>query len=111
MVAKGAVQTVAGHQFIGFGAHCDDYPCNYLTAAAAIGISKTDVDVFIKRLDKVLGKSRAPQHLNSAEAFGVTDVKQETSELVDETTVTKDLQEMKVTDRPVEISCVDTDTL
>lgn len=110
MVAKGAVQTVAGHQFRGFGAHCDDYPCNYLTAAAAIGITKADVDSFIKRLDKVLGKSKAPQHLNTAETLGATDDKPETSEL-DETTAGKNLQELKQTERPDEVSSMHTDTL
>lgn len=110
VVAKGAVQTVAGHQFRGFGAHCDDYPCNYLTAAAAIGITKADVDSFIKRLDKVLGKSKAPQHLNTAETLGATDDKPETSEL-DETTAGKNLQELKQTERPDEVSSMHTDTL
>lgn len=57
VVARGVVQNVAGHEFRGFGSHCNNYPCNYLTAAAAVGITKADVDLFVKRLDKVLAKS------------------------------------------------------
>lgn len=56
VVARGVVQNVAGHEFRGFGSHCNNYPCNYLTAAAAVGITKADVDLFVKRLDKVLAK-------------------------------------------------------
>ncbi|XP_070540300.1 O-phosphoseryl-tRNA(Sec) selenium transferase-like [Ptychodera flava] len=47
---------VAGYKFKNYGAHTDQYPCTYLTAAAAIGMTKHDVDTFVKRLDKVLGK-------------------------------------------------------
>ena len=56
VVAKGDVKDVSGHTFHGFGGHTDHYPCSYLTAAAAIGMQKHDVDLFIKRLDKVLSK-------------------------------------------------------
>lgn len=37
----------------GWGAHTSKYPVPYLTAAAAIGMQKSDVDQFISRLDKV----------------------------------------------------------
>nr|CAD7456595.1 unnamed protein product [Timema tahoe] len=47
---------VAGFKFQGWGAHYCGYPVPYLTAAAAIGMRKSDVDLFIHRLDKVLGK-------------------------------------------------------
>ena len=47
---------MCGFTFRGFGAHSSEYPCNYLTAAAAIGMTQNDVDTFIKRLDKVLSK-------------------------------------------------------
>jgi len=50
------VKEVSGHKFVGFGSHSNSYPCCYLTAAAAVGMQKQDVDSFIKRLDKVLGK-------------------------------------------------------
>lgn len=48
---------MSGQKFLNFGAHYDKYPCNYLTAAAAIGMTTTDVDLFINRLDQVLKKS------------------------------------------------------
>ena len=55
---SGKITDVSGLKFLNFGAHCDNYPCNYLTAAAAIGMTKTDVDLFINRLDQVLKKSK-----------------------------------------------------
>ena len=42
--------------FTGWGAHANNYRCAYLTAAAAIGMTKSDVDTFLKRLDKCLAK-------------------------------------------------------
>ena len=52
----GEKKEVAGHTFVGFGGHHDNYHCNYLTAAATVGMTTKDVDTFIKRLDKVLAK-------------------------------------------------------
>jgi len=52
----GIKQEITGHRFTGFGAHHSDYPCTYLTAAAALGITKLDVDSFIRRLDKMFTK-------------------------------------------------------
>jgi len=43
------------HVFKGWGSHYDDTRVPYLTAAAAIGMTQHDIDLFIKRLDKVLG--------------------------------------------------------
>lgn len=34
--------------------HTNSYHCAYLNAASAIGMTKQDVDVFLKRLDKCL---------------------------------------------------------
>jgi hypothetical protein len=45
-------KSVGGVSFTGFGAHCNNYPCAYLTAAAAVGITRHDVDVFVGRLDE-----------------------------------------------------------
>lgn len=56
MVALDDVKEVAGYTFHGFGGHHNSYLCSYLTAAAAVGMTEDDVDVFIKRLDKVLHK-------------------------------------------------------
>jgi len=50
VVARGKEQTVAGHCFKGYGAHCDAYPSDYLTFAAALGTTERDVDEFIRRL-------------------------------------------------------------
>ena len=38
----------------GWGSHYDDTQVPYLTAAAAIGMTRQDIELFIKRLDKVL---------------------------------------------------------
>lgn len=56
VVAQGEIKEVCHYTFRGFGAHSSVYPCNYLTAAAAVGMTRNDVDTFIKRLDKVLSK-------------------------------------------------------
>ncbi|XP_074642114.1 O-phosphoseryl-tRNA(Sec) selenium transferase-like [Tubulanus polymorphus] len=56
VVAHGEVKEISGFKFDGFGAHSSRYPCVYLTAAAAIGMTINEVDDFIKRLDKVLSK-------------------------------------------------------
>lgn len=50
VVARGNKQTVAGLQFVGYGSHCDLYPCDYLTVAAALGTSKRDIDAFLTKL-------------------------------------------------------------
>ena len=55
-MARGEVKEVCNYTFNGFGAHSGEYPCNYLTAAAAVGMTQDDVDMFVKRLDKVLSK-------------------------------------------------------
>ncbi|CAG0893252.1 unnamed protein product, partial [Cyprideis torosa] len=47
-------KTVAGVKFQGWGAHCDTYPVAYLTAAAGLGMTLEEVEIFLKRLDKCL---------------------------------------------------------
>ena len=56
MVPPGSTKEINGHVFTGWGAHAQNYRCAYLTAAAAIGMTKADVDTFLKRLDKCLSK-------------------------------------------------------
>ena len=56
VVAPGKDNNISGYDFKNFGSHSNVYPCAYLTAAAAIGMTKADVDLFIKRLDDVLTK-------------------------------------------------------
>ncbi|XP_022083546.1 O-phosphoseryl-tRNA(Sec) selenium transferase-like isoform X2 [Acanthaster planci] len=58
VVPRGVTKTIGGYDFTGYGSHCNDYPTGYLTVAAAIGITKEDVDLFVKRLDKVLSKKQ-----------------------------------------------------
>ena len=50
---KQIVETV----FKAFGSHCDEYHCDYLTAAAASGMEQEDIALFIKRLSAILSKS------------------------------------------------------
>ena len=52
MVTPNDEKTIGRYQFIGWGAHYSNYPCSYLTAAAAIGATRKDVDLFLKRLEK-----------------------------------------------------------
>ncbi|BFZ10051.1 hypothetical protein BsWGS_13090 [Bradybaena similaris] len=56
VVAPGEDAQVSGFSFKNFGAHSDNYPTAYLTAAASVGMTKSDVDIFIQRLEKVLSK-------------------------------------------------------
>lgn len=59
---------------LGWGAHNSSYPVPYLTAAAALGMRKSDVDLFSHRLDKVLSKLKgrsAPPTPTSVEELAV----------------------------------------
>ncbi|KAL2911861.1 hypothetical protein HK105_208641 [Polyrhizophydium stewartii] len=51
-VVKGENKEVCGIRFDGYGSHVSKYPCCYLNAAAAIGMRRAEVDVFIDRLDR-----------------------------------------------------------
>lgn len=42
------------HVFKGWGSHYDNTDTPYITAAAAIGMTSNDINLFVKRLDKVL---------------------------------------------------------
>lgn len=50
---------ICGIDYTAWGSHCNIYPHDYITSAAALGTSKKDVDVFIQRLDKILSKCKA----------------------------------------------------
>ena len=54
MVPLGKEQTINGHTFRGFMSHSEAYPCPYLNAASAVGITRQDVALCVKRLDKCL---------------------------------------------------------
>lgn len=61
VVAPNMEKTIPPHTFTNWGAHFDGYPCPYFTAAAAIGMKQEEVDIFVKRLDKVFVKFRKRQ--------------------------------------------------
>lgn len=61
VVPRGQSKDIGGHILQGFQSHTNSYHCAYLTAAAAVGMTKEDVDLFIKRLDKVMAKVRKSQ--------------------------------------------------
>jgi O-phospho-L-seryl-tRNASec:L-selenocysteinyl-tRNA synthase len=44
---------ISGLMFKNFGSHSNNYPLAYLTVASAIGVTKNDIDIFIKKLDKI----------------------------------------------------------
>uniref|UniRef100_A0A671YYF5 O-phosphoseryl-tRNA(Sec) selenium transferase n=1 Tax=Sparus aurata TaxID=8175 RepID=A0A671YYF5_SPAAU len=54
VIPLGKEQTISGHTFRGFMSHSEEYPCPYLNAASAVGITRDDVTLCIKRLDKCL---------------------------------------------------------
>ncbi|XP_033100355.1 O-phosphoseryl-tRNA(Sec) selenium transferase-like [Anneissia japonica] len=56
VVSKGTSKEIGGITFMNYGSHSDNYPYTYITAAAAIGMTCQDVDLFIKRLQKVIAK-------------------------------------------------------
>ena len=51
-------QTVGNVTLTGFGAHHDAYPHTYITAAAGLGATRKDVDLFVARLEKELLQPR-----------------------------------------------------
>ncbi|XP_064383400.1 O-phosphoseryl-tRNA(Sec) selenium transferase-like [Halichondria panicea] len=67
VVGSGAEKTIGPHTFTNWGSHCNDYPCAYFTAAAAIGMTRTEMDTFIKRLDQVFIKFSKRQTASSPE--------------------------------------------
>lgn len=49
VVARGKRQSVEGTSFLGYGAHHDAYPHDYLTVAVALGTTAADIDEFLAR--------------------------------------------------------------
>lgn len=68
VIPLGVEQTVSGHTFQGFMSHANSYPCPYLNAASAIGITKDDITLCMKRLEKCLKslKKEAPAEINES---------------------------------------------
>ncbi|XP_041471539.1 O-phosphoseryl-tRNA(Sec) selenium transferase-like isoform X2 [Lytechinus variegatus] len=65
VVPQGVSKEINGHLFQGFGSHSNAYPSAYMTAAAAIGMTREDVNLFIKRLDKTLSKWKGSKVVNN----------------------------------------------
>jgi O-phospho-L-seryl-tRNASec:L-selenocysteinyl-tRNA synthase len=59
VVVSGEEKNINENLFKNFGSHSNEYPHSYLTAASAIGIKKKDVNLFIKRLQKILSEKCA----------------------------------------------------
>jgi O-phospho-L-seryl-tRNASec:L-selenocysteinyl-tRNA synthase len=54
VVPRRVSKSVDGHEFAGFGAHCDSYPRTYATVACAIGMRAEEWAEFLPRLTDVL---------------------------------------------------------
>ncbi|KFM79641.1 O-phosphoseryl-tRNA(Sec) selenium transferase, partial [Stegodyphus mimosarum] len=62
LVAAGDDKTVGGYKFKNWGMHTDEPFVSYFTASATIGVTKEDIDIFLKQLKQVLLKVQ--KHLN-----------------------------------------------
>lgn len=56
VITPGEVKIIDGYEFIGWGSHCKTSSVPYLTAASSLGITKSEIDNFIEKLDKILLK-------------------------------------------------------
>mmetsp|Transcript_3452 Transcript_3452/g.5757 ORF Transcript_3452/g.5757 Transcript_3452/m.5757 type:complete len:491 (-) Transcript_3452:694-2166(-) len=54
IVPRGQLKVINGQDFDGFGSSHHNYPCAYMTAACAIGVTRSEVDEFFTRLDKTM---------------------------------------------------------
>ncbi|RMX66917.1 hypothetical protein DD238_000952 [Peronospora effusa] len=52
-------KTIAGHDFISFGAHYDEFPVAYVTFACALGMKRSEVDLLVTKLRKIMHDWRA----------------------------------------------------
>eukprot|EP00884_Botryococcus_braunii_P013568 jgi/Botrbrau1/22211/Bobra.168_1s0042.1 len=62
VVAPGKVAQVAGFTFNSYGAHSDHYPVPYVNMAAAVGMTRGEVDSFISRLDHCMSQLKGKGH-------------------------------------------------
>ncbi|EDV22917.1 uncharacterized protein TRIADDRAFT_50605 [Trichoplax adhaerens] len=62
-IAPGVTKQIGSVTFENYGSHYNNYPYAYLTAAAAIGLKKDDVNTFARRLDRVFRKLIKPKQL------------------------------------------------
>lgn len=54
VVSNLETKVINDHEFHSWGAHHNNYPTGYLTAAATIGMTIVDVEQFLQRLTKVM---------------------------------------------------------
>lgn len=59
VIARGVQQQVAGLEFQGYGSSCDAYGSHYVTAAAAIGGTTAEADVFCAKLQRCMAQCAA----------------------------------------------------
>eukprot|EP00055_Hartaetosiga_balthica_P012691 m.62429 g.62429 ORF g.62429 m.62429 type:complete len:502 (-) comp8030_c3_seq3:1882-3387(-) len=72
VVSTKATKELCGTTFKGYGAHHDDYPYAYMTAASAIGLTEDEVDVFAQRLDAALTKVHTKKKVKKENSEDVT---------------------------------------
>uniref|UniRef100_A0A8C6LSB5 O-phosphoseryl-tRNA(Sec) selenium transferase n=1 Tax=Nothobranchius furzeri TaxID=105023 RepID=A0A8C6LSB5_NOTFU len=69
VIPLGKEQVVNGRTFCGFMSHSNSYPCPYLNAASAIGITREDVTLCMKKLDKCLKMLKKDAPSSSSETL------------------------------------------
>ena len=68
--APGKSQRICGHDFANYGSHHPAYPHAYLNAAAAIGMTRQDVDVFLQKLGACWEKMGGTKDREKGEGAG-----------------------------------------
>jgi O-phospho-L-seryl-tRNASec:L-selenocysteinyl-tRNA synthase len=58
VVPRSEVKQMGGEVFVGFGSSTDEYPHAYMTAACAIGGSRSEVNEFFSRLEKTMKEAK-----------------------------------------------------
>lgn len=54
VIAQGAPKKIGEFEFPDYGAHINGYPHHYMNVAAAIGMEREEIDVFLDRLSSTL---------------------------------------------------------
>lgn len=62
VVRLGVRKEIEGYVFENWGSHVNNYPCDYLTCAASIGMKEDDLIAFDKRLRSVLSEAHKPEN-------------------------------------------------
>lgn len=61
-------KTIGGYVFESYGAHFNQFPVPYLTFACAIGMTKQEVDLLVKKLRKTIVEWKA-KHASYAKEY------------------------------------------